>query len=85
MFLVLSPSARAVNSWYPIYLSLSTLVVMICLGGTGMMRKWGVVGYSLYAMIHQVVHLGLGVWTPMALALPAAITTAGWIYYKRMD
>ncbi|HUO56966.1 MAG TPA: hypothetical protein VMV05_02205 [bacterium] len=85
MFLVHSPSVRNVSSWYPLYLSLSTLAVIIFLGAVGMMRKWGVIGYSLYAAIHQGVHLYLGLWNGTALILPAAVTVTGWIYYKRMD
>ena len=85
MFMVISPPARNVAHWYPLYLSLSTLYALICLGGMGSMKKWGVIAYSFYALAQQGVYLFLGTWDAHALVLPAAITIVGWIYYRKMS
>src|SRR5260221_10303676 len=85
MFLVLSPIARNTAHWYPLYLSLSTVYVIISLGGLGLMKKWGVVAYSSYAVVHQLVHLHLGNWNAYALVLPLSITVVGWIYFRKMS
>jgi len=85
MIMVLSPAARNVSAWYPLYLSLSSIYAAVCLGGMGLMRKFAVPAYSFYFVVHQAVHLALGHWNGFALALPAALTLAGWAYYRRMD
>jgi hypothetical protein len=83
--MVFSPTVHQVSFWYPLYLSFSTLYVIICLGGLWLMKKKAVEGYSLYLLIHQLVHLQLGNWNGFVLAFPAVITLVSWIYYRRMD
>jgi hypothetical protein len=50
----------------------------------GMMKKWGVITYSFYALAQQLVYLYLGTWNAHALVLPGAITVVGWIYFRKM-
>lgn len=85
ILVVISPPAAAVASWYPTYLSLSTLLLILCLGGMWMMRKKAVWGISFFLAVDQVVYLVLGRWSPQALILLAALTIAGWFYYRKME
>lgn len=85
ILMVISPPAAAVAPWYPIYLSLSTLFLILCLGGLWMMRKKAVWGISLYFVVDQLVYVVLGRWNAQALILLAAITIAGWFYYRKME
>lgn len=84
MFIVISPPAQRVSSWYPAYLSLSTVFEIICLGGLWLMRRSAVIGMSFYTVLNQLVYYILGFWTPIALVLPGAITLLGWVYYRKM-
>ncbi len=50
-----------------------------------MMRKKAVWGISLYFVVDQLVYVVLGRWNAQALILLAAITIAGWFYYRKME
>jgi len=39
MIMVLSPAARNVSAWYPLYLSLSSIYAAVCLGGMGLIKN----------------------------------------------
>ena len=54
--------ARQVGSWYPPYLSVSAVIGGVSLFGFWRMRRWGVVIYTAFALINQVVLLVAGRW-----------------------
>ncbi len=83
-FLVESTNAPNPVRWYPAYLSLSTLYVIVSLFGLAMMKRWAVIAYTFYFITHQAVHLIMGNWDPIVLILPGVITLTGWFYYRRM-
>lgn len=82
--LVISPPAQKISSWYPTYLSLSTLYVIFCLSGLWMMRRWAVMSYSFYMVVNQGVYLILGHWNWFALVLSGATTIVSWCYFRKM-
>jgi hypothetical protein len=84
IFMVISPPVQRVSSWYPAYLSLSTVFEIVCLGGLLMMRRSAVIGMTVYTVSNQVVYHYLGTWTPYAIVLPGAITIVAWVYYRKM-
>jgi len=85
IFMVLAPPVQRMGPGYAVYISLATVYVAACLGGLWMMRKSAVLAYSGFALLHQGIHLFLGIWNGFVFILPAAITLAGWLYYRKMS
>jgi hypothetical protein len=48
------------------------------------MRKWAVYTYTAFAVIVQAIMLATGLWSPLALILPAIVIAAMFFYLPRM-
>ena len=48
------------------------------------MRRWALYLYTAMMVVNQVVLLAMGVWTIMALILPAIVVAVGFAYVSRM-
>jgi hypothetical protein len=85
MYYVFSGEIRQVNSWYPVYVSLSTVFIMICLYNLFLMRKWSFWAFVIFLIAHQIVQWRVNRWDFSALALFLAITVTAALYYRRME
>ena len=64
---------KQVVSWYQPYVVLSAVIVLACLAGLWMMKKWAAYTYNGFTVINQFVLLVMGVWNIMALIIPAIV------------
>ena len=48
------------------------------------MRKWAVWTYVAFVIVNQIIFMVQGVWSPLALIIPAIYISIIAIYYKRM-
>ena len=71
--LVFSPKAQQVGSWYPTYLGFSIVIGLVCIAGLWMMKKWAAYTYTAFLILNQVVLLAIGVWSVVAMLIPALV------------
>jgi len=77
-------AARSIGAWYPPYLAASAIIGAACTVGFWLMRRWALYLYTAMVVINQIVFLAMGVWTIMALILPAIVVGIGFAYFSRM-
>jgi len=53
--------------------------------GLWMMKKWGIITYTTFFGINQVVLLAFGVWNIFALIIPGIVIAIGFSQYKLME
>src|SRR5277367_6366623 len=82
--LIFSDAARSIGAWYPPCLAASAIIGAACTVGFWLMRRWALHLYTAMAVINQIVLLATGIWTIMALILPAIAVAIGFAYYARM-
>jgi hypothetical protein len=82
--MIFSDVAWSIGAWYPPCLALSAVVGAACTAGFWLMRRWALYLYSAMFVINQIVLLAMGVWTIMALILPAIVVAIGFTYFSRM-
>lgn len=71
--LVFSPKAQQVGPWYPAYLGFSIVIGLVCIAGLWMMKKWAAYTYTAFLILNQFVLFAIGVWSLMALPIPALV------------
>ncbi len=71
--LIFSPVAQQLGFGYLLYLGLSSLIGLVCMFGLWMMKKWAVYTYTGLAALNQIVLLAMGLWSVMALLMPAVV------------
>ncbi|MHC1781443.1 MAG: hypothetical protein AB9891_01550 [Anaerolineaceae bacterium] len=71
--LLFSSFASQIGSWYPPYLALSIVIGLASMIGMWLMKKWGAYLYTGMAVVNQVILLLTGLWTIMALVIPAVV------------
>jgi hypothetical protein len=71
--LIFSPVAQQLGFGYLLYLGLSSFVGLVCMFGLWMMKKWAVYTYTGLAALNQIVLLAMGLWSVMALLMPAVV------------
>src|SRR6266545_713255 len=71
--LVFTPIARQIGAWYPPYLGFSAVVGLACMVGLWMMKKWAAYTYTGFVVLNQFVLFATGLWTIMALLIPAIV------------
>ena len=84
IWILSSGIAEQIGPWYPPYLAGASIVGAICLLGFWKMRRWGVVLYTVLALINQVVLLVAGRWNALAIILPGIVVAIGFGYFSRM-
>jgi hypothetical protein len=82
--MIFSEVARLIGAWYPPYLALSAVIGAACTVGFWLMRRWALYLYTAMLVINQIVFVVMGVWTIMALVLPAIVVGIGFAYHARM-
>jgi NADH:ubiquinone oxidoreductase subunit K len=85
MFFSLSSEVRAVASWYPTYVSLSTVLLMVALYGLLQMKRRAFWAFLALFILHQAVQLSVHRWDFTSLILTLAIAVASGLAYRRMD
>jgi hypothetical protein len=85
MYYVFSGEVRSVSSWYPLYVSLSTVFMCVCLYNLLGMRKWSFWAFFIFAIFHQFIQWKINRWDFSVLALFLAIVITGAFYYRRME
>lgn len=84
IYAIFSSELRAIRPWYPAYISLSTILLMIGLFGIVQMKRWGYHLFVLFFVIHQAVQVAVGKWDiGSSLLFTAILLTAG-LQYKKM-
>jgi hypothetical protein len=82
--MIFSEAARLIGAWYPPFLALSAVIGAACTVGFWLMRRWALYLYTAMGVINQIVLLAMGVWSIMALVLPAIVIGIGFAYVSRM-
>jgi hypothetical protein len=82
--MIVSDAARSIGAWYPPSLALAAVVGAACAVGFWLMRRWALYLYTAMFVINQIVLLAMGVWTIMAVILPAIVIAIGFVYHSRM-
>ena len=85
MILVISPPIQSVGSWYPVYFSISTVVLIICLTGFWLMKRWSFFLFVPYVLIDQWVYWHFDRWPPLSLPLMAALLITALFYFRRFE
>ena len=83
--LAFSDISKQIGAWYPPYLAFSAVVGFVCMIGLWMMKKWGIITYTTFFAINQVVLLAFGVWNIFALIIPGIVIAIGFSKYKLME
>ena len=82
---IFSDIAKQIGSWYPPYLAFSAVVGFVCMVGLWQMKKWAAYAYAGLFVLNQIILLAMGVWTVMALILPAIVVGIALSYVKKMN
>ena len=83
--LIFSATARSIGAWYPPYLALCSVIGLACMVGLWLMKKWAVFLYTGMTAVNQVVLLAMGVWNPLALALPLIVAVVAFMNLSKMS
>jgi hypothetical protein len=71
--LIFSPVAQQIGFGYLLYLGLSSFIALVCMLGLWMMKKWAVYTYIGLIALNQIFLLAMGLWSAMALLMPAVV------------
>lgn len=82
--MIFGEAARLIGAWYPPYLALSAVIGAVCTVGFWLMRRWALYLYAAFFVINQIVLLAMGVWSIMALIVPAIVVAIAFAYHARM-
>lgn len=88
VLLFLTPTLAQIGElypWYPPYLAVSIVVGLISMVGMWMMKKWGVILYTVMFVVNQIVLLAGGLWSITALIIPLIVVAIGFTYFNRME
>ena len=85
MYLVLAPALRQVRPWYPSFISIATLFLLVCLYGLWMMRRWSAWTLGVYLIATVLVQWSVGLLETQSLALAAALSLTSVFYYRKMN
>ncbi len=83
--MVVSPPVQMQGRWYAVYLSLSAVLLIACLCGIWLMKKWGFWALSVYVLVDQSVYYLMGLWQPIGMLLVVLILGITLIYYRRLN
>jgi hypothetical protein len=89
--LVMSPVIQVQGRWYAVYISLSAVVMIVCLCGLWLMKKTAFWAFLIYFIVNTGINWGMGLlhlktiqdFTSFSLVPLILITT--FIFYRRLD
>ncbi|HEY3357879.1 MAG TPA: hypothetical protein VGQ83_31800 [Polyangia bacterium] len=82
--LLLLPTTWKIGTWYPPYLLVTAGIGLACMLGLWKMKRWAVFLYTAMVVVNQIVLIAMGLWNPLALALPGAVVGIGFSQLKNM-
>jgi len=82
--MIFTAAAGNIGSWYPPYLALTAVIGLVCMIGLWRMMKWAVFAYTAFVVVNQIVLMAMGVWTILALLIPAVVIAIGFAYLSKM-
>lgn len=77
--------AQSIGAWYPPYLGFSVIAGFVCMIGLWKMKKWAAYAYTAFVLLNQIVLFVMGVWSVMALLIPAIVVGIALYHVKKMD
>ena len=77
--LMFSPIVREIHPWYPAFLAASVGIVLACVAGLWMMKRWAAHLYAAFGGASQIVFFVMGAWHILAFLVPALTV---WIVYR---
>jgi len=83
--LLFTRGAILIGDWYPLYLGISAVIVIICFIGLWKMKKWGAYAYIGLTVVDQIFLLMMGIWTIFSLVIPAAVVGILLYHLYKMD
>jgi hypothetical protein len=83
--LIFSEKAGQIGSWNPPYLGFSFILGFVCMIGLWQMKKWAANSYTVLFVINQIVLLIMGIWSVMALIIPAIVVGIVFKHIEKMN
>jgi len=83
--LILSPMARQLGTFYPVYFMLSVIISLACIGGLWFLKRWAALAYGLILICNQLVLLKMGFWELTAAVIPVIIIGLLFKHFDRMS
>src|ERR1700677_4791070 len=93
--LVISPVIQAQGRWYAVYLTLSAVIMILCLFGLWLMKRWAFWAFLIYFILNTGINWGMGLLNLRTLllnpqdfasfALVPLILLTTLISYRRLD
>ena len=83
--MIFSDIAELIGEWYPPYLGLSAGIGLFSMIGLWKMKKWAAYTYTGLVVINQFVLFTMGVWSIMALLIPAIVVGIALYHVNKMD
>jgi hypothetical protein len=92
--MVISPSVQNYGRWYAVYVSLSAVVMIACLCGLWLMKKWAFWSFLVYFIVNMWIYFEMGILNLKAISLDPQVSVSfalvpvtllvTLIYYRRL-
>jgi hypothetical protein len=92
---VIAPSIQSYGRLYAVYLSVTTVLMIACLCGLWLMKKWAFWTFSIYFIVNAGVYWGMGILDPktffsntqavVSFALVPLTLLTTLFYYRRLS
>lgn len=69
--LIFSPITQQMHSWYPAFLLVSTVLLLVCVAGLWMMKRWAAHLYIAFVALSQIALVAMETWHILAFLIPA--------------
>jgi len=83
--LLFSSIPASIHKWYPLLLSIASIVSLVCMIGIWMMKKWGIITYTIFCIINQIILILLSLWRLEALLIPGIFIVIIFTKFKEME
>jgi hypothetical protein len=83
--LIFSPIAQQIGFGYQLYIGFSSFIGLVCMLGLWTMKKWAVYTYTGLVVLNQIVFLAMGIWSTMALIVPAIVIFFAFKHVSKMS
>ena len=82
--LVFTSPAQQIGTWYPPFLAFASLTGLVCMVGLWMMKKWAAYAYIGLVAVNQLVLYAMGLWSILALLIPAIVVCVALKNFSKM-
>ena len=80
-----SSTLQRLGLGFTLYLAFSALILLVCMIGLWLMKKWSVYTYTVLSVINQIALVSLGRWNIGALLIPAIVLYFGYRHLSKMS